>query len=185
MTKFTDNLWRDLAREHGATLTQVGRTEAGKTRSKRPRVIAGGTLAVAAAAAAVTLGLTSAGSATAGGTRIVTDAYTITQSSSSVLVQINDKESINAANAKLNALIKEQVVLRMASGPAPVKGALTCTPGEAHMQGPRVQVLLGADGTQVIAPGTTGDNTGVGTWHMTACSVYPSADMGTGGTGAG
>ena len=48
-----------------------------------------------------------------------------------------------------------------------------------------MKVLLGADGTQVIAPGTTGDNTGVGTWHITACYVYPTADMGTGGTGSG
>ena len=51
------------------------------------------------------------------------------------------------------------------------------------MRGPQVKVLLGADGTQVITPGTTGDNTGVGTWHLTACQVYPTADMGTGGTG--
>lgn len=186
MTRYTDNLWRDLAREHGETLVQVGRIEPVRASGRRPRVIAGGTLAVAGAAAAVTLGLTSGGSTAAGGTRVVTDAYTITQNSSGpVLVQINNKESINAANVKLNALIKEQVVLRMASGPAPVKGALTCTQGEAHMQGPQVQVLLGTDGTQVITPGTTGDNTGVGTWHMTACYVYPTADMGTGGTGSG
>jgi hypothetical protein len=51
------------------------------------------------------------------------------------------------------------------------------------MQGPKVNVLLGTDGTEVIVPGTTGGNTGVGTWHLTACTVYPSADMGTGGTG--
>jgi hypothetical protein len=37
----------------------------------------------------------------------------------------------------------------------------------------------------VITPGTTGDSTGVGTWHLTACSVYPTADLGTGGTGTG
>ena len=186
MTKFTDNLWRDLAQEHGATLTQAARPEAGRIRRPSSGVIAGGTLAVAAVGAAVTLGLTSTGSTTVGGTRIVTDAFTITQSSSgSVLVQINEKESIVAANKKLNAILKEQVVVRTASGPASVKGAVTCTPGVPDTQGPSVKVLLGADGTQVIAPGTTAGNTGVGTWHLTACSVYPTADLGTGGTGVG
>ena len=29
MTKFTDNLWRDLAREHGTTLAHADRPEAG------------------------------------------------------------------------------------------------------------------------------------------------------------
>jgi hypothetical protein len=184
MTRFTDNLWSDLAREHGAALAQTGRPGAGRIR--RPRVIAGSTLALAAIAAVITLGLTSTGSTTAGGTRAVTDAYTITlNSSGSVLVTINNKESITAADKKLNAMFKEQVVLRMGSGPAPVKGPVACTPGVSNMQGPPVKVLLDADGTQVIAPGTTGDNTGVGTWYVTACHVYPTADMGTGGTGVG
>jgi hypothetical protein len=187
MTKFTDNLWRDLAREHGAALTQAGRPQAGRARRPSSRVIAGGTLAVAAVGAAVTLGLTStAGSTSAGGTRLVTAAYTITQNSSgSVLVQVNNKESINAADEKLNAMLKEQVVLLMGGGPASVKGPVTCAPGVSNMQGPPVKVLLGADGTQVIVPGTTGDNTGVGTWHVNACKVFPTADMGKGGTGTG
>jgi hypothetical protein len=189
MTKFTDNLWSDLTREHHAALAQTGRpgpSRIRRPRARRPRVIAGSTLALAAIAAVITLGLTSTGSTTTGGNRVVTDAYTITQNSSgSVLVTINNKESINAANAKLNAMIKEQVVLRMGSGPAPVKGPVACTPGVSNQQGPPVKVLLGTDGTQVIAPGTTGDNTGVGTWYVTACHVYPTADMGTGGTGVG
>jgi hypothetical protein len=187
MTKFTEHLWTDLAREHGAALAEADRTEAVRSRRPSSRVIASSTLAVAAVAAAVTLGLTSTGGTAAGGsTRAVTDAYTITQNSSgSVLVQINQKESINAANVKLNAMIKEEVVLRMAAGPASAKGAVACTPGESNMQGPQVKVLLGTDGTQVIAPGTTADNTGIGTWHVAACFVYPTADLGTGGTGSG
>jgi hypothetical protein len=183
MSKFTDHLWRDLAREHGPALAQAARPGPGRVR--RPRVIAGSTLALAVAGTALGLGLTSAGSAT-GSTTVVTAAYTITtHSNGSILVQINQRESINAANQKLNAMIKEQVVLRAASGPAPVSGPMTCTPGVSNIQGPQVKVLLGADGTQVIAPGTTGSNTGVGSWHMTACHVYPTADMGTGGTGTG
>ena len=185
MTKFTDRLWNDLVQEHGPALAQAGRPESG--RGRRPRVIAGGTLALAVAGTALGLGLTSAGGTpAAGSTQVVTDAYTITQSSSgSVLVQINQRESIVAADQKLNAMIKEEVVVRTASGPAPVSGPLTCTPGVPNLQGPTVKVLLGTDGTEVITPGTTGGNTGVGTWHLTACTVYPSADLGTGGTGSG
>ena len=184
MSKYTDRLWSDLAQEHGPALAQADRPESG--RSRRPRVIAGGTLALAVAGTALGLGLTSAGGgpAAAGSTRMVTDAFTITQTgSSSVLVQVNQRESINAANAKLNEMIKEEVVVATAAGPAPVGGPVTCTPGEPNMQGPTVKVLLGADGTQVIAP--SNGNTGVGTWHLTGCKVYPSADMGTGGTGVG
>jgi hypothetical protein len=186
MTKFADNLWRDLTREHGAALTQADRPEAGRTRRPSSRVIAGSTLAVAAVSAAVTLGLTSAGSTTAGGTQVVTDAFTITQSSSgSVLVQINQEESIVAANKKLNAMVKEQVSIQTATGPAPVKGPVTCTPSGSNAGGSAVKVLLGTDGTEVIAPGTTGRNTGVGTWHLASCSVSSTADANAGNTGVG
>lgn len=183
MSKFTQNLWSDLVQEHGSAIAKASRP--GPGRARRPRVIAGSTLALAVAGTALGLGLTSTGSTT-GSTTAVTAAYTITtHSDGSILVKINQQESINAANQKLNAMIKEQVVLRTVSGPAPVSGPVTCTPGVSNMRGPQVKVLLGADGTQVIAPGTTGDNTGVGTWHITACYVYPTADMGTGGTGSG
>ena len=104
MTKYTDNLWRDLVREHGPALEQAGGPGQGRTRRPGPRVIAGGTLAVAAVGAAVTLGLTSMGSTPAGGTRVVTDAYTITQSSNgSVLVQ-TQYYMLDTATAKLFAL---------------------------------------------------------------------------------
>lgn len=186
MTKFTDRLWSDLAQEHGTALTQAG--QHGPRRSRRPGLIAGGTLALAVGGTTLALSLSSTGGASAepGGVRVVTDAYTITQTSHGpVLVQINQRESIRAANAKLNAMIKEEVVISTAAGPAPTADPVTCTAGEPNMQGPVVKVLLGADGTQVIRPGTTGGNTGVGTWHLTGCAVYPSADLGTGGTGTG
>jgi hypothetical protein len=186
MTKFTEHLWSDLAREHGAALAQASRPAPHWVR--RPGVIAGSTLSLAAGGTALALGLTATGGApaAAGGTKVVTAAYTITtHSGGPVLVQINNQESIIAANQKLNAMIKEQVVVRSVAGPAVVKGPITCTPGEPDMGRPQVKVLLGADGTQVITPGTTGDNTGVGTWHLTACYVYPTADMGHGGTGTG
>jgi hypothetical protein len=184
MSKVTRNLWSRLVPEHDPALENASRPRPG--RFPRSRVIAGGTLALAVGGTALALGLTGTGGtpAAAGGGRVVTDAFTVTQRSGSVLVQINQEESINAANARLKAMTNEEVVLRMASGPAPVSGPVACTPGVAGRQGPAVKVLLGSDGTQVITPGTTAGNTGVGTWHVTACHVYPAADLGTGGTGA-
>ena len=43
MTDFTDNLWDDLVREQGATLTQAGRPEPGRGRFlRRPRRVGAG-----------------------------------------------------------------------------------------------------------------------------------------------
>src|SRR5215472_4879899 len=117
MAKFTENLWRDLAEEHGAGLAHTERPS--PVRSRRPRVIAGSTLALAAAGTALALGLTSTGApstSATGGTRVVTAAYTITQNSNgSVLVTINQTEALPQANQKLTSMgIHEQVTIYMA-----------------------------------------------------------------------
>jgi hypothetical protein len=187
MTKYTDNLWDDLVREHGATLTQAERPEPGRPPLlRRPRVLAGGTLALAAVGTALAFGLTAPGStpaATGGARRVVTAAYTITQSSSgSVVVQINQAASLPQANAKLTAIgIHEQVTIYMQSGAAAVAGPVTCTPAPG-VSGPALKVLVGTNGTEVIKPGTTGDNTGVGTWSLNKCTTTNGND-GTGNTG--
>ena len=182
MTKFTENLWNDLAQEHGAALAQA--TRPGPGRARRPGLIAGSTLALAAAGTALGLGLTSAGSTPAGSTaaggtkKVVTTAYTITQNSNgSVLVTINQTEALPQANQKLTAMgIHEQVTIYMASGPAPVSGPVPCTPAPG-VSGPPVKVLVGTDGTEVIGSG----NTGAGTWHLGACSI--TGDSGSGNSG--
>ena len=189
MTKFTDNLWRDLAREHGPALEQAGGPRQRRTRRPGPRVIAGSTLAVVAVAAGLTLGLTSTGSTATstaastavGSTRVVTAAYTITKSSSSVLVQMGQAETIEAVNQKLSAMgLHESVILDIKSGPATVSGPVTCTPAQGASQ-PTLKVLLGTNGTQIIPPGATADNTGEGTWHLAACKAWD----GIGNTGIG
>ncbi|MGB9183136.1 MAG: hypothetical protein WCB67_03655 [Solirubrobacteraceae bacterium] len=99
-------------------------------------------------------------------------------------VQINRTSSIVAANNKLATMgIHEQFGIDMASGPASVSGAVTCQPkpGES-VSGPTVKVLVGTDGTEVVHPGTTGGNTGVGTFHLAACYVSDGTGY-TGGTG--
>jgi hypothetical protein len=186
MTKFTENLWRDLAQEHGAALAHADRPRLG--RARRPGVIAGSTLALAVAGTALGLGLTSTGSTPAsvtGGTATLA-AYTITQNSDgSVLVQINQSTSLPAANHKLTAMgIHEQVTIYMKPGAATVSGPVTCTP-EPGVPGPSLKVLVGTNGTETIAPNTTGDNTGVGSWHLDHCVTTDTGSGDTGNTGAG
>jgi hypothetical protein len=180
MTKYTENLWRDLVREHGATLAHADRPEPGRAPLlRRPRVLAGSTLALAGAGTALALTLTATGS---------TPAFAVTTNANgSVLVTISQRENIVQANAKLTAMgIHEQVDIYMASGPATVKGAVACQ-AEAGVSGPALKVLLDKDGTEVIEPGTTGNNTGVGTWHMMSCKTFKTGDTGpgTGNSGAG
>jgi hypothetical protein len=186
MTKYTDNLWHDLAREHGAALAHAGRPEPGRARRLSPRVLAGSTLALAGIGAAVTLGLTATGS-TSAPTTATTAAYTITESSSgSVLVTISRSQSIVQANQKLADMgIDERVIIQTGSGAAPVSGPVACAPAPG-VSGPPVKVLLGTNGTEVIQPGTTELNTGVGSWHLASCQLSSHTGSGGGGnTGVG
>jgi hypothetical protein len=179
MTKFTDNLWSDLAREHGPTLALADRPEPGRAPLlRRPRVLAGSTLGLAGVGAALVLALSGPAAPS---------AFAITkEGDGAVLVNINRLQSLPDANRKLTAMgILEQVTIYMASGAAAVSGPVTCTPAPgANLPGPPLKVLVGKDGTEVIRPGQTGDNTGVGTWHLDHCVVTAGAG-GTGNTGAG
>ena len=183
MSKFTENLWRDLVEDHGATLAQARRPEHRSARWRRPQVVAGGTLGLAGAAAAVVLGLGLAGSP---------PAYAVTTNSNgSVTVQISETSSLPAANAKLTSMgVDEQVGIVMARGPATVPGPVSCTAGPgAGAPNPPVSVLVGDNGTEVISAGQSGGNTGEGTWHLASCTVAPTSSTGpgtgnTGNTGA-
>jgi hypothetical protein len=178
MTKFTDHLWRDLAREHGATLALADRPEPGRVPLlRRPRVLAGSTLGLAGVGTALVLALGAVSS---------TPAYAVTTNGDgSVLVTINQNSALPQANAKLIAMgIHEQVTISMASGAAAVSGPVTCAaaPGVSNLQGPPVKVLVGTNGTEVIDSG----NTGAGTWHLAACYITGETGSGnTGNTGAG
>ena len=180
MTKFTDNLWRDLARERGPALVQAGRPRPG--RARRPRVIAGSTLALAAIGAAIGLVVTSTSSTPA--SAAVTVAKT---SDGSILVTLNQpgSQAIAQADQKLAAMgLHEGIVIYLGTGPAAVSGPVTCTPVPGVPNQPTVKVLVGTNGTEVVKPGTTGDNTGVGTWHLKSCNLAGDTG-GTGNTGAG
>lgn len=176
MTKFTDNLWDDLVRDHGPVLACAERREPAPARFlRRPNVIAASTLGLAGGATALVLALGVASSP---------PAFAVTTNSNgSVTVQISQASSLPQANAKLLAMgIHEQVSIYMASGPATVSGAVACTAASgAAVPGPQLRVLVGTDGTEVINPGQTADNTGEGTWHLARCTV--TSDNGTANAG--
>ena len=181
MSKFADQLWRDLVQEHGPTLAQADRPGPGRAPLlRRPSVLAGSTLGLAGVGAAIALALGAAS----------TPAYAVTTNGDgSVLVTINHESALPQANAKLIAMgIHEQVIIYMASGAAADNGGpVTCTPAPgANMSGPSLKVLVGKDGTEIIGPGQTAGNTGVGTWHLDHCVVTGDTGSGnSGNTGAG
>ena len=51
------------------------------------------------------------------------------------------------------------------------------------VSGPPVKVLVGTDGTEVIAPGQSAGNTAEGSFHLLRC--FTSSDTGSGNTGNG
>ena len=153
----------DLAREKRA----AGLSDAPRRTSvlRRPRILAGSTLGLAGVGAALLLAL--------GGSTATPAAFAITKDADGVLVHLNIDSSLPQVNQKLAQMgTHEQIGIQMGAGPALVSGPVTCTP-RPGVSGPTVRVLDGPNGTEVISPGQTGDNTGVGTWHLVSCAVYP------------
>jgi hypothetical protein len=175
MSKFTDHLWRDLVQDHGPALMHAGRPEPGRVRRPRPRVLAGSTLALAGAGAALMVGLSTTGS---------TPALAVTRSGDgSLVVQLNQINSLpHVVNPELNAIGVYAITIHMASGTAPVPGPVTCTK-EPGVSGPPVKILVGTNGTEVIAADTTAGNTGAGTWHLASCQVFGASGPGNSGSG--
>ncbi len=184
MTKFTDNLWSDLVREHGPSLAEADRPEPGRAGgarvSRRPRVLAGSTLGLAGVGAALVLAL---------GGSAAPPAFAITKASDgSVLVHLNYIKNLNLGQLERKLAdmgTNEQVTIYMATGAATVDGPVTCAPatGASSPSGPAVKVLVGKNGTEVIAPGQSAGNTAEGSFHLDHCVVSSATDSGN--TGAG
>lgn len=177
MSRFTNNLWTDLSREHGATIAHADRSQASRSRLRRPRVFAGGTLGLAGIGA--TLLVVLGGSAA--------PAYAVTQENDgSVLVNLNytTDQNLSQVDAKLTSLgVNEHVLISMQPGAASTSGPVTCKLG-AGANTP-VKVLVGADGTEVIAAGQSAGNTAEGSFHLDSCvAVGNGSTDGTGNTGS-
>ncbi len=177
MTKFTDNLWSDLVREHGPTLAHADRPTPG--RARRPRILAGSTLGLAGVGAALILAL---------GGSAAPPAFAVTRSNDgSVLVHLNYVKDLNLPQleAKLHSMgLHEGVAIWMAPGAARVNGAVACAQGAGATT--PVKVLVGANGTEVIGAGQSTGNTAEGSFHMDHCVVTgDNASANSGNTGAG
>jgi hypothetical protein len=177
MTKYTDQLWRDLVQEHGPALAHADRPEPGRARG--PRVLAGSTLALAGVGVGLTVALS--------GTSALPALAVTRQQDGSVLVTVNVKSTapwVLPADRKLAAMgIDEQILISTLPGPATVKGAVSCTAlgGVNTPPGPQVKVLMEPGGTQVIPSG----NTGAGTGHLGCVYFKTPTQSGAGNTGTG
>lgn len=170
----------DLAREEPGRGTGAALAPRARRTRLRPRVFAGGSLGLAGIGAALVLAL---GGSTAA------PAFAITRSNDgSVFVHLNynANQNLPQLNQKLASMgINERVTIYMATGPAAAGGPVTCTPTQG-VSGPPVKVLVGANGTEVIAPGASGGNTAEGTFHLDRCTVTAATGSGTtGNTGNG
>lgn len=180
MSKFTDNLWQDIVREHSAALVYAEPPKPARMRARlrRPRVLAGSTLGLASVGAALTLFL--------GGTADTAPAFAVTTTNGSVLVQLNyqAQQNLPQVNAELAAMgTGEQISIVMEPGAATVTGPVACTP-HGGVSGPAVRVLVGGDGTEVIAPGQSAGNTAEGTFHMVSCDAYAAWNDNAGNSGS-
>ncbi len=96
MTKFEDRLWRELVRRHGADLAHMTTPATRRARRARPRLLAGTSVALAVAGAAVALLLSAASSP---------PAFAVNRNSDGTYtVEIQKLAGIHGANAKLAAL---------------------------------------------------------------------------------
>jgi hypothetical protein len=186
MSKFTDHLWRDLVREHGPTLAHADRPEPGRSRRPRPRVLAGSTLGLVGAGAALTLVLSATASQ---------PAFAVTRhDDGSVSVKINQRSGIAGANRELAAMgIHERVMAVSDNQPIPlncmapgpgrdgkslvIKGYPKVSTGPVStLSGTSGNTGSGNTGSGNTGSGNTGSgNTGTGgpgvgtTWHVVAC----------------
>ncbi len=111
MSKFTDRLWRELVREHGADLAQTRRPAAGPRRHARPRLLAGTTVGLAGVGSVVALAIGAAGTS---------PAFAVTSNSDgTVSVVLRAPDGITGANAKLAALGIRARFVQVLAGCAP------------------------------------------------------------------
>jgi hypothetical protein len=134
MSKFTERLWRDLEREHGSELAQIEQSAAHRTRFARPRLLAGTTVALAVAGAAVILVLSAASTPA---------AFAVTGNSDGTYsVVLKRLTGIKGANERLAALgVRAKFVQVMAgcrAGLPPAAVANLRTPGQVLIHSSRV-----------------------------------------------
>lgn len=139
MTKFADQLYEDLMREHGAELRSLPEPGAAPVRSRRR----------AARPAWLTAGLVTATAAAAGGFVLfggaASPAYAVTQNANgTVSVAVKQASAIDAANARLKAIGVRVVIVPVGAG-CPSLGSLA----DQGLRGAAVGVRVSGSGGQV------------------------------------
>jgi hypothetical protein len=135
MTKFADQLFDDLMREHGSTLA-TARPPAPRRHvaTRRALLAVGGGVAVAAAAGVL---VATAGGNAAGGNA---PAYALTpHSNGTITLAVYQKSGIAAANAKLHQLGDGQVYLVPVGAGCPSISALPAPAAPLHGKHPSVR----------------------------------------------
>ncbi len=160
MTKFSDQLFDDLMREHGPALAGVRVTAARKRHVTRPVMLTAGAGGLAAVAAVGTL--------VAGG---ATPAYAVTtHSDGTVTLAVYQKSGIAQANAKLRQVGDGRVVLVPVEPGCPSINSLPAPPGKpgAHLK-MGLQVSTGG-GVTVDARGVPAGDTLVVAFEATTAN---------------
>jgi hypothetical protein len=192
MTRFADQLFDDLMREHGAALAATAVPARPKRRLvTRPLLLTAGTAGLAVAAAG---GVLAAG----GGT----PAYAVTANpGGSVTLEVYQQSGIAGANAKLRTLGDKQVVVVPVEAGCPSISSLPKPAGDGRVGGTVAvsgsrsgdhSVTVDAHGIPagdvlVVAVETTAKGLSVGVGGLTrqpapACVSIPAADL-PGGSG--
>jgi hypothetical protein len=178
MTKFTDNLWSDLARELGPKLAQTDRPELGRAGGnrilRRPRIVAGSTLGLAGVGTALVLALSGS---------TAPPAFAITkQGDGSVLVKLNyhQNENLPQVNRKLAAMGIERIGPRALAAGEDLSSIPSCSSIPPGWKGEWVQMAGSSSG-----PGySISESVAPGTWALLYCTAgHVPADQG--GTGSG
>jgi hypothetical protein len=154
MTKFEDQLFDDLMREHGSTLTHARRPTPRHHVATRRALLAVGGGGVAVAAAAGVLVATAGGSAPGHSATVAgakTPAYALTtHSNGTITLAVYQKSGIAAANAKLHALGDRQVYVVPVGAGCPSMSSLPAPAVPLNGKHFSIQTSVSADGSVTV-----------------------------------
>jgi len=144
MTKFADQLFDDLMREHGSTLATTRPPAPRRHVATRRALLAVGGGGVAVAAAAGVLVATAGGNAAGGNA----PAYALTpHSDGTITLAVYQKSGIAAANAKLHQLGDGQVYVVPVGAGCPSISALPAPAAPLHGKHPSVRSSVSVGGS--------------------------------------
>jgi len=153
MTKFADQLFDDLMREHGSTLTNAGPpAPRGHVATRRALLAVGGGGVAVAAAAGVLVATAGANPAAHSGLAAAgnTPAYAVTNNANgTVTLAVYQKDGIAGANAKLHELGDSQVYVVPAGPGCPSMSSLPAPAVSLNGQHLSVQSSVPAGGGAV------------------------------------